>query len=184
MNTRKRILVLHGYFGTQDSFFLPYLREHFTKLGHEAFCPSLPQSDKPKLVSWISAVQDWCALGPVDLAVSHSLGGTLAMNLVSQDLIELQALVVIGSSFGPKDEPNLNTFLNPSIDLNKLKKIRHRIAICSYDDPWTHHEYSTLFIKQCNAIGLFYSDKGHFETNLLPAEAMAIIASCLDNTEI
>lgn len=109
------------------------------------------------------------------MAICHSLGGTLAMSLVTQDLLDLKALFVIGSSFGPKDEADLNTFLVPPIDLNKIRKIKRLFAVASFDDPWTHQEYSTLFVKQCGAIGLFYAKHGHFESVSLPEEVMEMI---------
>jgi predicted alpha/beta hydrolase family esterase len=179
MVDRKRILLLHGYFGSQDSFFLPFLKKKLLREGHDVFCPSLPHSDKPILSAWVEVTQEWCSLGPVDLAICHSLGGTLAMSLVTQDLIDLKALVVIGSSFGPKDEAELNTFLVPSIDLKKIRQIKRLFAVSSFDDPWTHHEYSNLFVKQCGAVGLFFSNKGHFESETLPEEVMAMISLCL-----
>ena len=182
MVNRKRVLLLHGYFGTQDSYFLPFLRKRFSQEGHDVFCPSLPESDKPNLSAWINATRAWCSLGPVDLAVCHSLGGTLAMSLVTQDLIDLKALFVIGSSFGPKDEAELNTFLVPSIDLTKIRKIPRLFAVSSFDDPWTHHEYSTLFVKQCGAVGLFYAKQGHFESETLPEEVLTMISLCLQET--
>ncbi len=176
----KRVLLLHGYFGTRDSYFFPFLRERFSSQGCDVFCPSLPKSDKPELSSWVNEVGDWCSRGPVDLAVCHSLGGTLAMSLITQDLIDLRALVAIASSFGPKEEVELNSFLVPSIDLTKIRKIKRLFAVSSFDDPWTHHEYSSLFVKQCGAVGLFYRDQGHFETETLPEEVLAIIDVCLE----
>jgi predicted alpha/beta hydrolase family esterase len=138
-------------------------------------------SDKPNLSSWVDATQEWCSRGSVDLAVCHSLGGTLAMSLVTQDLIDLKALFVIGSSFGPKDQAELNTFLVPAIDPTKIRKIKRLFAVSSFDDPWTHHEYSSLFVKQCGAVGLFYANEGHFERETLPDEVMAMISFSLQD---
>lgn len=116
----------------------------------------------------------------VRLTIAPSLGGTLAMNMICQKRLRTKNLITIGSSHGSKEESLMNNFLIPPIEVSFLKATLDNFwAVCSYDDPGTHHEYSSLLVKQAGAVGLFYSDQGHFEADRLPQEVLLLIEHSL-----
>ena len=178
-NTQQSALLLHGFASTAQSYFLPSLATTLKESGYQVFCPSLPNSSEPECDRWIKQTHD--LLGQetnIDLIVAHSLGGCLAMQLLSQQLITVNKLFMIASSFGPKSVGAMNTFLTPHFDLKAIQEQTKQIwAISSYDDPWTDHEYSALFVKQLNAIGIFMNGWGHFEVDELPDPIMKILST-------
>lgn len=174
---KKSILLLHGFTCTSDSFFFPSLKRRYAE--HSVYAPDLPSPHDPHIDLWSAGVTD-LPIHRFDLVIAHSLGGTLALSLLSRDLIHTSALIMIGSSPGPKMLPSLNTFLQYPIDFpNIIKKTPNIITVQSLDDPWTFPEYGLLNIKYTKGYGLIFANKGHFETSTLPSPILHIIDSIL-----
>lgn len=115
-----------------------------------------------------------------DLVVAHSLGGAFAFSLLTRGLLSCRTLVAIGSSPGPKDHPGMNTFLKYPIDFPLVRKRAERIIVVqSFDDPWTHPEYGIILLKHTNGTGLFYADKGHFDSADLPQDLLCIVDTAM-----
>lgn len=170
----KNVLLLHGFYGSSQSFFLPFLKERYDK-DSSVHLIDLPNPKNPSYEEWKKCFLENIKERQFDKIIAHSLGGSFAINLIVEDVISTDKLVTLGSSFGPKSEKCLNNFLLPNLDLDKLKSLKKYIAIASTDDPWTHYEYSILAAKQTNAITVLYSDKGHFETTTLPEDILKLI---------
>jgi len=170
-------VLFHGFSSSNDSYFLPTISNDLKTLGHTVLSPSLSRSEEPILDNWIMESMD--SIGNrknLDCIVAHSLGGLLALQLLSQNKIKSNKLVLIGSSFGPKTLPEMNNFLYPPINIEKIKNNAENIySVFSFDDPWTEPEYGILQVKQLNATGITYSNKGHFEDKDLPDEVRNII---------
>ena len=178
MNNSKTALLLHGFTSTSNSYFLPKTREYLEDNGFEVCAPDLPNPDAPSLESWIAAVEPMLASvnHEFDTVVCHSLGGSLAFQLLSRHLLKAKKLFVIGSSYGPCANRDMNTFSSPAIDFNLVKEYTGSIyAVFSLDDPWTPSEYGLLTIKELGAIGLVFSNMGHFEVNELPKVVLDLL---------
>lgn len=164
--------------GDSNTYFFPSLKKELLSFG-EIVAPSFPNPEQPCFDEWRDYFVQNVIDQNFDLTVCHSLGGTFAMNLISQGVLSTRCLVTISSSHGPKSIDCLNTFLSPKIDLEKLKELEKYFVIQSFDDPYTHPEFGTLLVKQANAIGLFYNNLGHFEVSELPQDVMSILISAL-----
>lgn len=169
-----RILLLHGFVGHRGIHFFPFLRDRYGSRC-EVLCPSLPNPSEPSLEEWSRCVSGLIGAPEVDITICHSLGGTLAMSMISRGKLRTRALVTIGSSHGPKNEDVMNNFLEPPLLVSRLRQIEKFYAVASWDDPWTYPEYSILLVKQCGAVGLFYANQGHFETETLPREVLDLV---------
>lgn len=174
----KKILLLHGFEGNPKLYFFPWLIKALEPFG-EVICPSLPNPASPKLSEWIKCVKDLVGEEEVDLTIGHSLGGTLALSMLSQELLITDGLMTFGSSHCPKDDECMNDFLVPPIQVQNIKNKIPFYAFSSYDDPYTHHECSALLVKQIGAVGIFFEKEGHFLEEQLPTQAWDIVASFL-----
>ncbi len=163
-----KALLLHGFMSDQDSVFLPHTKAHLAKLGFEVFLQSYPNPNHPTLTEWVQTFKN-LNQSEFDLVIAHSLGGTFALSLITQGLMTTQKLVLVGSSIGPKENLNMNSFLTPSLNLAKIMERTPEIFVLqSYDDPWTLPIYGQVSIQSLNAVGLHYADQGHFEGEQLP----------------
>lgn len=140
----------------------------------------MPNKDAPQLAEWLEDIVHRTDSTTYDLCIGHSLGGTFAMQLVSQGVMAFNTLFVVGSSFGPKDSECMNSFLSPPLNIDKLKAINQLYAVHSFDDPATDIEYGILTVKQLDAVGLFYSDQGHFLENTIPEDIKTLLDAVID----
>lgn len=171
----KKALLLHGFMSNEESFFLPDTKNKLEALNYEVFSKSYPSPNNPNIEQWTSSYLE-LNQKEYDLVIAHSLGGTFALNLITRDQLQTKKLVMLGSSIGPKNNAGMNTFLTPPLELEKVKaNVAQIIIMQSFDDPWTLPVYGQVALQSLNAIGLFYSDKGHFETTTLPNEIWKLI---------
>lgn len=176
--TRPTILLLHGIGANGHSGFFPLLKDTFSK-DSEIIAPDLPNTATPQCNEWVQATEDLVTGKEITITIAHSLGGTLAMNMISQGKLNTNTLMTIGSSHGPKDDKDMDTFLVPRIDISALKALEHFYAVTSYDDPATHADYSALLVKQAGATGIFFDKWGHFLENKLPHLLMSMITQSI-----
>jgi predicted alpha/beta hydrolase family esterase len=74
----------------------------------------------------------------IDWLVAHSLGGLLALQLLSVGELQSKVTLLIGTSFGPKDNADMNAFLRNPLDLATIKQGAGKLySAFSLDDPWT-----------------------------------------------
>lgn len=174
-------IVLHGWKAKGTDHFFPHLVSELKKCGSEVLCPNLPNTDHPKLTEWKQYIAKQTKGRTVDLFVGHSLGGVLAMSMLTTDEIKIKHLVTIGSSPGWKNDDELNNFLDPVISFGKIKKsVSSFTVVHSYDDPHCAFEYGMVMSKQGGATGIFYPDKGHFLVKKLPKDFLLYLKGLIN----
>jgi predicted alpha/beta hydrolase family esterase len=175
MTKNKTVLILHGYLSSAQDFFIPKLASELSKDAN-IVCPELPDANNPKRSDWVATVLKALNGLVPDMIIGHSLGGTLALILLEEELLTTKALFTLGSSHCPKDEEVLNSMLVPPISVMKLSKLpTNYFVVQSYDDPYTHPECAALLIKQIGAMGLFFHNQGHFLEKDLPNKLVEIM---------
>lgn len=145
----KRALLLHGFMSDEHSYFLPNLKQRLRDKGFDVKLKSLPNPDNPDLASWEHSIL--CDLQDTyfDRVIAHSLGGVLALQLLSQHKIKTHHLTMIATSVGLESVTKLGAFLSPPLCLKSITESANQIyAIHSIDDPWSNYEHAILFTKQ------------------------------------
>ncbi len=169
---RPSLLLLHGYNSSSKSYFFPFLQERY-KNSCDVFLPDLPGPTTPDVDVWTKAVLD-CKQTHFTTVIAHSLGGALALSLLSRGLITADHLLLLCTSPAPKEMRVMNTVLKYPLEYEDIKKAVPDVLIAhSFDDPWTHPEYGMILIKELKARGIFFADKGHFETKDLPDDLLS-----------
>ncbi len=72
---KKRIFIIHGWEGTPESNWFPWLKEQLEDRGFEVIVPSMPNTNYPVLFEWLAHMQK--IIGKVDKStylVGYSLG--------------------------------------------------------------------------------------------------------------
>jgi|GEM_PF-3626509 len=159
--------------GDSQSYFFPSLKNRFAT--HDICALDYPNPKTPHIDEWTELFQTQNK-SHFDLVIAHSLGGTFAWSLLSRGLLTCDVLVTMGSSPGPKDDPGMQTFLKYPLDYEKIRTAAKKIIVVqSMDDPWTIPEYGIVHLKHSKGTGLFYADKGHFETEELPEDVFRLL---------
>ncbi len=71
----KRIVIVHGWKGTPDGNWFPWMREQLTEEGCAVHIPQMPRPEEPQQTEWVDAIRN-AAGSPDDrlFLIGHSLG--------------------------------------------------------------------------------------------------------------
>lgn len=82
----KNALILHGAANNSSGNWFPWLKEELEKKGYTVWVPDLPNSDRPKVTTWLRHVfsnQEW-KFTDESVLVGHSAGATFILRLLEQ----------------------------------------------------------------------------------------------------
>ena len=82
----KTAAIFHGSGGSENSYWIPWLKGELQKNEYEVWTPSLSDCDgKPDLDEWVEKVESLAPRKHFDLMVGHSSGVPLILKLLSKD---------------------------------------------------------------------------------------------------
>lgn len=135
----KRLIIVHGYGGSPEENWFPWLKSEAEKLGLEVSVPAMPHTNAPRLDAWLSHLQ--AVVGTPDrdtYLVGHSLGGTIILRYL-ETLAPDRRIggAILVSAFDTEIHFNeLNNFTDDPWDNERIKQATdHLILINSDDDP-------------------------------------------------
>jgi len=170
MSTQKRIFIVHGWDGSPQNCWFPWLKNKLEEKGFVVQVLSMPHPENPTIVDWVNHLTD--AVSEPDkntYFVGHSIGCQTILRYVEQLQKPVGGVVCVAGFFrllhlatdGEKDiaKPWLETVM----DYNKIKRWSGKIiAIFSDNDPDVDLGDKELFEKCLNAKTIVEHQKGHF----------------------
>lgn len=168
----KRVIIVHGWGGSPQSDFLPWAKEELERKGYEVITPSMPDTDNPKIETWVPYLAQ--VMGEVredDILVGHSMGCQAILRFLEglpKDRKVGKVILVAG--FGPylkgltKEEQQIaQPWLDVSLDLDKVStKANSFTAIFSDNDPFVPlEENRKVFEEKLGAKIIVEHGKGH-----------------------
>ena len=136
-------LLAHGYGGEKNNVFC--FAEALTAAGFLCYAIDLPgHGESPRLYTFMDAVRTIGdlekAIGPVDVLIGHSLGGTVAGEAVREKLLRPQLVIGVGSSPRLGDNPPpLLLLIGRYDEIHKPEEIKARADAQSVISPWSNH---------------------------------------------
>ncbi|MDD5489477.1 MAG: alpha/beta fold hydrolase [Candidatus Moranbacteria bacterium] len=136
----KRVFIIHGWEGTPDSNWFPWLKAELEKKRFEVAIPQMPNADFPKMSEWILHMRK--NIGKPDentYLIGHSLGAAAILryleSLPAGEKIGGAILVAgVAKSIGIEE---LENFFAKSFDYEKIKNTAKKIiAVNSDNDPY------------------------------------------------
>ncbi len=185
----KTIYIIHGWTGTPQNDWLPWLKKELEKRNWKVVVPEMPNTDAPAIEEWISHLQKVVKeLDQNVFFVGHSIGCQAVMRyLLTQDKPKVGGLVCVAGWFTLKnleseEEQVAKPWLEKPIDFKRVKKaIKKIIAIFSDNDPWVPFtENTSLFKKRLGAKIIKLHHKGHFSQDDGITKEAAILQATLD----
>jgi len=164
----KRVFLVHGWDGSPDNCWFPWLRKELESRGFLVIVPSMPDSESPNIETWVPFLQEQIgALDENTYLVGHSIGcQTIMRALEGMDGV-VGGLVFVAGFF---NLPNLETeeekeiakpWLDTPIDTTKINA-KYVVAVFSDDDEDVPLTDSKLFEQRLNAKVIIETEKGHF----------------------
>ena len=169
-----RAFIIHGWEGTPDQHWLPWLKAELEKKGFAVQVPAMPNTDAPKMDEWVSTLAK--LVGTPDeetYLIGHSIGCGTILHYLQKIDAKIGGAVFVAPWFTlteeglPDDESKAiaKPWLETPIDYEKVKANAKIIAIFSTNDPSIPIENVEMFQKRLDAKTIVEENKGHFNTD-------------------
>jgi len=98
---KPRFVLIHGYKGSPDMDFFPWLKTELEKRGHEVQVPQLPNSNAPEETEQVQYVLKNCKIDENTVVIAHSLGCVIALKAIMRLNKPISGLLLIASAMDP-----------------------------------------------------------------------------------
>ncbi len=186
---KKRVFIIHGWGGTPDSEWLPWLAKNLRKKGFLVEVPAMPDTDNPKIEAWTEHLQK--IVGECD-GNTYFVGGSIGCQAIMRYLEKIPESEKCGGIVfvagwitltGLEDEEERfvsSSWVNTPIDFEKVKRHAKKIVcLFSDNDPYVPAENWDIFSKNLDAEIIIEKNKGHFteedRVTELPAALEAVL---------
>lgn len=166
----KRVFVIHGWEGSPEGSWRPWVRNELEKRGFTVSVPAMPDTMNPIVEKWVSYLAK--IVGNPDkncYFVGHSLGCITILRYLEtlKDGQKVGGVVLIagfGHDLEYEDYKNeLSSFFQTSINWVKIKKHCNKfVAIHSDDDPYVPIEHNDIFKNKLGAKSIIMHNMKHF----------------------
>jgi len=144
----KRVIIAHGWDGTPEEGWFPWLKKELEEKGFEVIIPALPDAGSPRIQKWVPALASVVGVADGDTYfVGHSMGCQTIARYLEQlpDGQKVGGAIFVAGFFkrlsGLEDDLDVyetdKHWLGTPLDLSKVKShLSKSIAIFSDDDPY------------------------------------------------
>jgi predicted alpha/beta hydrolase family esterase len=182
----KKVYLIHGWEGTPDNNWLPWLKKELEAQGFDVFAPLMPGTENPVKSVWLKAMQDLVKNPDQNTyLVGHSMG----CQAIQRYLESLEGNVNIGGAVlvaGWINDPYwegrteeelkvVHDWFDVSKDYEKIKShCKKFVSIFSSDDPFILKPNWNEAKDILGSEVLILEDRGHFDGKELP-EAIEVL---------
>ncbi len=166
----KTVIIVHGWDGTPEEGWFPWLKAELEKNGFVVRVPQLPETGSPRISKWVPALA--AAVGVPDTQtyfVGHSMGcQTIARYLETLPEGQQVGGAVFVAGFFKRltdidDKETESHWLDTPIDLHKVRlHLPKSVAIFSDDDPWVSADNQEDFRDKLGSEIVVEHNKKHF----------------------
>jgi hypothetical protein len=160
----QRVLILHGWNGSDAPHWQAWLAEKLEKEGIVVAFPKLPDRDAPDKAAWIEAAQAEIARFRPDAVVCHSLGCTLWFHLVADHTVEgIKKLLLVAPPYNKLEGyPEIAGFF--PVPTPKNLQADRSFLIVSDDDPYLSMKQAGELFRTLDIPAKILQEAGHINT--------------------
>ena len=144
----KKVFIIHGWGGSPDSNWFPWMKKELEKENIEVVAPQMPNADFPRMGEWLSFMRQ--IIGKADenvFLIGHSLG-VIAILCYLESLKEDEKIggIVLAAGFSQSiGIPEIENFFETGIEYEKIKNSVEKIVIINSDnDPYVPLEQGKI----------------------------------------
>lgn len=135
------VFIFHGYGGSPQGNWFPWLAQELEAAGHTAHVPEFPNPDHPHLTEWLTAFETYQeSIDETAVLVGHSLGGAFALRFLEHAVRPVQATFLVASVYGVMGneiDPHITTFNAEPFDYVSIARNGGDIHVVHSDnDPY------------------------------------------------
>jgi len=160
------VFIIHGIGGSPSGNWFPWLKNGLEKLGCRVFVPKFPDSENPKLQSWLSTFEGYTPQLENSIVVGHSLGVAFLLSVIERLDKPVKAAFFVAGFANPLDNPEfdelIGTFLEKQFDWNKIRRNCKKFYVISSDnDPYVPLEQGRNIAKNLKTELIVLKNAGH-----------------------
>jgi len=181
--TKANFVLLHGYTGSPDTNFFPWLKKELEDRGYKVSAPTLPNTNNPKIKEQVDYVIKNCRFDENTVLLGHSLGSVIALKVIEQLNKPIKKLILAAGFIEPntKDRPYVKTF-DWKFNLEKIKKNARQIIIFKDKNDKAIRKEAAIKLK--NAIGGTIIEFEAQEQHICGEKELEVLNSCLEKWPI
>ncbi|MBI5152974.1 MAG: serine hydrolase family protein [Parcubacteria group bacterium] len=187
----KRVFIVHGWEGSPQNCWFPWLKTELERRGFVAQVPAMPHQEAPTIEDWVGHLSTVVGESDKDTYfVGHSIGGQAILRYVQNLEKPVGGIVCVAGFFrllhlttNEEKEVAKPWLETPMNDENIKKQAGSIIAIFSDNDPDVDLGYKELFEERLGAKTIVEHNKGHFSDDAGIKELPPVLASLLEMVE-
>ncbi|MSR78626.1 MAG: serine hydrolase family protein [Candidatus Taylorbacteria bacterium] len=180
---QKRVFLIHGWEGTPDNHWFPWLSWELKARGFEVHSLTMPHADNPKVSEWLAEMKSVIERPNKDtFIVGHSLGCVAIVRYIEQlpKTARVGGCVFVAGFLSELNISEISEFTSTSLDVEKAKMHGAKfVNIFSDNDEYVSIVKSLEFQKAFGAKGVLERGRGHFTkregVDALPSVFKALI---------
>ncbi len=110
LETKANFVLLHGFNGSSEGVFFPWLKNELHSRGLEIQVPNLPNSNHPTEAEQVDFVLKNCKFNENTILFGHSLGAVVAMKVLEKLPHKISGLVLAGGFTSPEFKDKVRPF--------------------------------------------------------------------------
>lgn len=171
---KPNFVILHGFTGSANKNFIPWLKQSLENQGFKVQAPDLPNTDDPKESEQVKYALDNIEFDENTVLIGHSLGCAVAMKVVEKLSLRIKKLILIAPAIAPEfhtteylSAPKPKKFLD-NFDLHYdfkkiLEKTGSRLLLSDNHEKTYREKYISYLADQLKTSYLkTYANKKHF----------------------
>lgn len=185
---QKRVFIIHGWDGSPQNCWFPWLKNNLEKKGFSVTVLSMPHPENPTIEDWVRHLSS--VVGEPDentYLVGHSIGCQTILRYIERLQKSVGGVVCVAGFFRllhlatDEEKKIAKPWLETPLNYNKIKQNSGKIvAIFSDNDPDVDLGDKKLFEKHLNAKTILEHKKGHFSGDAGVKELPSVLDAVLE----
>lgn len=166
---KKRAIIVHGWNGSPQEGWFPWLAKELTAAGFEVSVPAMPDPDHPRIEPWVRTLAE--TIGEPDeqlVLIGHSVGAQTILRYLETTSTPIGGAVFVApwltlSLLGSKENWKIaEPWLDTPIDDAAVRRVLPRsVAVFSSNDIFVPLENADGYAKRFGCKTVVLGDLGH-----------------------
>lgn len=168
-------ILIHGYKGSPDNLFFPWLTKKLEEKGCKVISPELPDPAHPDHKKWTRKILNILPKNSKELSqtilIGHSLGAVAALKVLEKlpPKKKIKGVILIGAPFDKCGRDAIQNFFEKPLHFSKIQKQAKKIiVVISDDDHYVHMSHGEMYANYLQAELIIETNQKHFQNPNYP----------------
>ncbi|MDE1768702.1 MAG: serine hydrolase family protein [Candidatus Micrarchaeota archaeon] len=168
---QKRFFIIHGWEGSPEGNWFPWLKDMLQKKGFEVHAPHMPDPSMPKEGRWVDKLVEEVGYPDSEVyLIGHSLGSIAILRYLEQlkSGKEVGGCLLVAGFTEDIGIDQISDFFKKPINWDTINShCRKFVAIASNNDQYVALKYADILQEKLGARKIIEPGMGHFQTKEL-----------------